>query len=178
MRVRPRTGGRKEAGNIREEKTIRKETAGLQDLKREGIEETIEPVLKGLGITLIEVSCVRHRGSTQVRVTVDKPGKIGTEECSLVYRAILPRLELALGDRDLYLEVSSPGIDRVIKEPGELVHFIGRGVRCYRRDTSSWIRGILRGVDEGTLSLEGKEGLVRAPMDCIGKARLDSEEDY
>jgi ribosome maturation factor RimP len=128
-------------------------------------------------MTLIEMIRSEHRGSLQVRLTVDKGGPeghpIGTDDCSRVHRAILPRLELAFPGRDLYVEVSSPGINRLIKDGAEFGFYLGRGVRCYRTDISGWTGGILLAADSGGITLTGKDGVISLSYGIIGKARLE-----
>jgi ribosome maturation factor RimP len=91
----------------------------------------------------------------------------------------LPRLEQVFPGQDLYVELSSPGIDRVIKDGREFVHYLGRGVRCYRTDISgrtdgfSWTGGILRSADENGIVLKGKDGMTALAYECIAKAKLD-----
>lgn len=154
--------------------------------------ESIGPVVEGLGLDLIEVTVSRHRGSVQIRVVVyrgtalaagispsspawieEKPLPVGINDCSRVHHAVLPRLELAFPGQDLYLEVSSPGIDRLIKDGSEFVHYRGRGIRCYRTDISDWSGGILLSSDEEGIVLRNREGELRIPYSLIVKAKLD-----
>jgi ribosome maturation factor RimP len=108
---------------------------------------------------------------------VYKNGIVGIDDCSAFHRASIPRLELAFPGQDLYVEVSSPGIDRLIKDGSEFACYMGRGVRCYRTDISGWSAGILESADEAGVVIEGKEGKIRIPYDCIAKAKLDSQWD-
>jgi ribosome maturation factor RimP len=82
-------------------------------------------------------------------------------------------LELAFPGRDLYLEVSSPGINRLIKNGAEFQFYLGRGIRCYRTDISDWTGGILLAADSGGITLKGKDGAVLLPYGIIAKARLE-----
>ncbi|MDR2071652.1 MAG: ribosome assembly cofactor RimP [Treponema sp.] len=141
--------------------------------------DSLETVVRGLGMTLIELTVSRGRETIQIRAAVDKGdpagsgSPIGTDDCSRVHRAILPRLELAFPGRDLYVEVSSPGINRLIKDGAEFRFYLGRGVRCYRTDSSGWIGGILLAADSQGITLKGKEGVVSLSYGIIGKARLE-----
>jgi ribosome maturation factor RimP len=135
--------------------------------------ESIGPVAKGLGLDLIEVTVSRHRGSVQIRMVVCKPLSTGINDCSRLHQAVLPRLELAFPGQELYLEVSSPGIDRLIKDGSEFAHYRGRGIRCYRTDISDWSSGILLSSDEEGIVLRNGEGELGIPYSLIAKARLD-----
>ena len=138
------------------------------------LQETLETILKGLGLKLIQLTVSRHRGSVQVRAVVYNGMSVGTDDCSRAHRAIMPRLELAFPEQDIYLEVSSPGIDRLIRDGVEFAHYLGRGVRCYRTDISDWSAGILEVADEKGILLKGKEGSMRLEYEIIAKAKLDS----
>jgi len=152
----------------------------------------LEPIVSGLGFALIETSLYRSgkgNGKAQVRLVVGKscssavekqgspgtPGSsgIGTDELSQVHRAIVPRLELALEGRDLYLEVSSPGTDRLIKEGAEFRHYTGKNVKCWRVGADRWEHGLLRGSDKEKILFETGEGITELTYEKIAKARLD-----
>ncbi|MDR2021433.1 MAG: ribosome assembly cofactor RimP [Treponema sp.] len=139
--------------------------------------DSLEPVTRGLGFSLVELGFSRHKGSVQIRAVVCGAGPIGVDDCSRVHRALIPRLELAFPGADLYVEVSSPGIDRLIKDGAEFACYTGRGIRCYRTDISGWSGGILESADETHIVLKGKDGMVSLPYEIIAKAKLNSEEE-
>ncbi|MDR1788537.1 MAG: ribosome assembly cofactor RimP [Treponema sp.] len=143
----------------------------------DALAETLEPVLKGLGLCLVEATASRHKGGCQVRLILTKPDGIGTEECSRAHKAVVPRLELLLETRGFSLEVSSPGIARQIKDASEFACFTGRGLRCFVTDQAGWIAGTILAADEKAVTLEGEGGQVTLAYERIGKARLDAEYD-
>ena len=142
----------------------------------------LEPVIGGLGFALVTLSLFRSgKGSSRVRLVAARnpaasgregaqSGGIGTEELSRIHRAVLPRLDLALEGADLYLEVSSPGTDRLIKNGAEFRHYKGMAVKCWRKD--KWEQGILRSSDEEKITLETAEGIQEMKYETIAKARL------
>jgi ribosome maturation factor RimP len=138
------------------------------------VRRALETVLKGLGFSLVELAVSRHRGSVQVRAVIYNGSSIGTNDCSKVHRAVTPSLEMAFPDQDIYLEVSSPGIDRSIKDAAEFTHYKGKAVRCYRTDISDWTAGILESADENGIEIKTKEGVKKLNFDIIAKAKLDS----
>ncbi|MCL2205333.1 MAG: ribosome assembly cofactor RimP [Treponema sp.] len=143
----------------------------------EALYQSLQPVISGMGMSLLELSVFRGKtsGNVQVRVVVYRDGITGVDDCSKVHRGILPRLELAFPDRDIYLEVSSPGIDRLIKDGSEFAHYIGKGVKCYRTDISDWTVGLLLSSDSNGITLKAKDGELVLPYQIIAKARLSGE---
>ncbi|MDR3174641.1 MAG: ribosome assembly cofactor RimP, partial [Treponema sp.] len=119
--------------------------------------DTLEPVAGGLKLSVVEAVVSRHKGAVQVRIVVYKDGDISLDDCSAFHRAALPRLELAFSGQDLYVEVSSPGIERLIKDGAEFRHYLGRRIRCYRTDISDWFSGVLTAWDGEGIRLE-KDG--------------------
>ena len=144
----------------------------------EAVYQSLSPVIQGMGMSLVDLSVSRVKGrgsspgSVQVRVVVYREGVTGVDDCSTVHRGILPRLELAFPERDIYLEVSSPGIDRIIKDGSEFVHYIGKGVKCYRTDISDWTAGVLCATDENGIILRVNGNEIALTYEVIAKARL------
>jgi len=147
----------------------------------EALYQSLQPVIRGMGMSLIDLSVYRSKnrsggqGAVQVKAVVYRDGVTGVEDCSKVHRGILPRLELAFPERDIYLEVSSPGIDRIIKDGSEFVHYIGKGVKCYCTDISDWTKGILHAVDEKGIVLRAGDEETALPYEIIAKARLSGD---
>jgi ribosome maturation factor RimP len=134
---------------------------------------TLEPVARGLKFSIIETTVSRHKGSVQIRVVLYNGKDISLEDCAAFHHAVLPRLELAFPGQDLYIEVSSPGLDRLIKDAAEFRHYEGRHIRCYRSDLSAWFSGALISSDENGIVME-KDGRQHSlPYHIIAKARLE-----
>ena len=155
-----------------------KEAAESENDEFASLRESLQTVLKGLELSLIELVISRHRGSVQVKIVIYNGTAIGTNECSKAHRTILPRLELFFGNQDIYLEVSSPGIDRLIKTAEEFTYYIGRGVRCYSTEISDWKAGILESIDENGIIIKTKDGIENdIKFDVIAKAKLDPSQE-
>jgi ribosome maturation factor RimP len=136
-----------------------------------------------MGMSLIELHVFRMKarggahggksGGAQVRAVVYKKEVTGVDDCTKVHRLIMPRLEMAFPGQDIYLEVSSPGINRLIKDGSEFVHYMGKGINCYRTDISDWTAGILLAADDKKIKLMGESGEIALPYEIIAKARLN-----
>jgi len=146
------------------------------------LRSSLKIILDGLKFELIELVVSRHRGSVRIRAVIYNGSSISTDDCAKVHRALMPRLELAFSGKegspsDVYLEVSSPGIDRLIKDGAEFAFYKGRGVKCYRTDITEWTSGILESADEKGIVITAKEGTIRLEFEIIAKAKLDSKEE-
>ncbi|MDR1362981.1 MAG: ribosome assembly cofactor RimP [Spirochaetaceae bacterium] len=136
--------------------------------------DSIEAVVEGLKMRLVELSVSQHKGSVLARAIIYKDETVGINDCASVHRAILPRLELAFPKQDIYVEVSSPGIERKIKDGSEFIHYVGKPVTCYRTDISDWTSGILMNAGDTHIVIKGKNGMINLPYSVIAKAKLTS----
>ena len=148
-----------------------------EDRLEQDVRGEIEPALAAMGYALVELSVGRRKGVTHVVVVLHRPGGVGVDQCAEVARAIQPRLELVEGLSDVTLEVSSPGIERTIKDPAEYGIFRGRGVRVLPAEGGEWIGGVIEAFRDGTLVLRTPEGAREFPPGAVRRARLDYRLD-
>jgi len=134
--------------------------------------DEIEPVVRGMGFSLVEVSRQATKGRLQIRVVIYHYRGVGLKDCEMVHKTIMPRLELIENDQDIYLEVTSPGINRNLKYADEFSIFIDRQVSILGYDESDWIQGMIAGAYENELELITPEGKQIIPIDKIKKAKL------
>ena len=143
----------------------------------ETVRKEVEPILKGMGFGLVELAIARLKGGTRVEIVIHGPSGVGIDDCSQVSRLLFPRLETIEGLSDVSLEVSSPGIERVLKSPEEYPLFQGRGVRILMDGETEWIGGNLEKAENGVLSLRTEGRLAELAYSSIRKARLDQRWD-
>lgn len=141
--------------------------------KDDALQSELRELVEAAGMFLLEYALSRHRGSVQLKVVLYRETVLGLEDCSRVHRVLQTRLETEYPDLEVYLEVSSPGIDRLIKDASEFLLYRGRGVRCYSTEKSDWVAGIVVDADSEKLVLRTKEASVELPYSTIAKARLD-----
>ena len=143
------------------------------------VEKTVwqmaEKLLDGSGIELVDVDYVKEK-DWYLRVFIDKPEGIGIEDC----QALSEKLETELDAEDVMpepyiLEVSSPGLDRVLKKPRDFERERGKevDVSLYEPlDGEKLLVGKLEGFDGAALLLEGREPI---PKEKIAQVRLHIE---
>lgn len=99
------------------------------------IEEIVKPIIEGRGYEYVGVELNIAGGSKELIVYADKPGGIGLDDCESISRLIEPAIDAKDPIEDAYyLCVSSPGLDRALKEPLDFRRSIGKSVdiKLYR----------------------------------------------
>ena len=149
----------------------------MLDELRERISAEVKPIVTGMGFRLVELRLGRSHKLSHVSVTVYRPEGVSIDDCATLSRMLHPRLELIGELDDLRLEVTSPGLDRVISNPEEYEIFAGRGARVLTVSEGRWVGGTIAGVHQGVLRLRRKDSSVDIPLEDIQKARLDDLEE-
>ncbi|HZP37009.1 MAG TPA: ribosome maturation factor RimP [Methylomirabilota bacterium] len=141
------------------------------------IEAVVAPVLAAHGLDLVDTEWRREGRRWVLRFYVDKPGGVGIQDCQAFSREAGDVLDVSgLIEPSYDLEVSSPGLDRVLKKDRELRWAIGREVHCWVReplDGRTEFAGRLVEVSSTALVLEEEVGTRReVPRRLVSKARL------
>ncbi|MBP7494028.1 MAG: ribosome maturation factor RimP [Spirochaetales bacterium] len=148
----------------------------MKDLDQEILED-IEPILEGMGFYAVEVRTVQQKTGPKVYIVITKKGGVNVEDTAEVLKTLRPRIQLLLDAQDIFLEVSSPGIDRIFKHPREYRVFRERGVKILTASNNEWIGGILDSVEEDHVFLRQKGQTRAIPFSQIKKAKLDYSEE-
>ncbi len=108
------------------------------------IEAVVEPVLASRGMSLVDSEWRREGRRWVLRLFVDKPGGVGIADCQAFSREAGDVLDVSgLIEPSYDLEVSSPGLDRVLKKDRELAWAIGRDVHCWVGEAAGRAHGVL-----------------------------------
>jgi ribosome maturation factor RimP len=141
------------------------------------IEAVVAPVLASCGLDLVDTEWHREGRRWVLRFFVDKPGGVGIQDCQSFSREAGDVLDVSgLIEPSYDLEVSSPGLDRVLKKDRELRWAVGRDVHCWVGepvDGRTEFSGRLVDVSPAALMLEEDAGTRReVPRRLVTKARL------
>lgn len=145
------------------------------------VTELAEPLAAQHGLELVDVEYVREGQAWYLRIFIDKPEGITHDDCQLISDAVGAKLdELDPIPQSYYLEVSSPGVERPLKKPGDFVRFQGSlvAVHCYRAvDGRKKWQGTLIGLTPEGIELDTESGRLVVPQDAVAKAHLVFEPD-
>ncbi|MBP5284465.1 MAG: ribosome maturation factor [Treponema sp.] len=114
--------------------------------------------VEGMGFYLVELHVTPIKGGTThisaVIAPVDSKENLSVNDCTKVHRALQAHLEEVLGTEDTAMELSSPGMERNIKNAAEFRFFTGRQIRVWDKNITDWVGGVLKSADEKSLVLE------------------------
>ena len=136
------------------------------------VEKLAEELLADTGLELVDVEYVKEK-DWYLRVYIDKPEGIDIEDC----QELSEKLEKELDERNVVpdsyiLEVSSPGLDRVLKKEKDFVREAGKmvDVSLYEPlNGTKQVTGKLIGCEDNALKLEDLEPI---DMKKIAQVRL------
>ncbi len=139
----------------------------------------VEPALEGLGYRLVRVHVSGRDGCT-VQIMAERPnGTFSIEDCEAASRALSPALDVEDPIRGGYrLELSSPGIDRMLVRRSDFARHIGHEAKiemAVMLEGRKRFRGEITGVEEGNALIrlrDNAEQIVRLPIVEMAEAKL------
>lgn len=136
----------------------------------------LEQALGQIGYEMVDLE-ISNRGKL-LRLFIDKPGGVNIDDCALVSEQVSHLLAVEHDVDYDRLEVSSPGLDRVLKKESDFVRFAGNKIQLKVRvpvEGRKNFTGVLRGIEQGVVRVEC-EGVEQSfALGNIDKARLSPE---
>lgn len=131
-----------------------------------------EPLVNGLGYSLVELQVFKRQQNWQVKAVITGENGVGVDDCAKVHRTLLTRLEAILDSQDVYVEVASPGLDRIVKNAAEFKLFIGKTAKFRLVDANDWIQGSIVSSDDTAVLIDTGTEKLSVPHSEIAKAKL------
>lgn len=152
---------------------------GLMNIT-EKIEQIILPLLNDENMELVDIQFVSESGKRVLRIFLDKNGGIKLSDCEVMsdkIGSLLDKEDIIQGS--YVLEISSPGLDRILKKEKDFVRFIGHKARITVFSPINKQRnfiGIIKGYDAGKVLLQNSDGGITViELKNIAKARLEPD---
>ena len=154
----------------------------------EEVEKLIGPVLAGNRFEIVETQYRREAGRWVLRIFVDKRGEtaekpesVTLDDCERVSQIVGDFLDSTNVLTQSYtLEVSSPGINRPLKNEADFRRHVGQKVKVSLYTPLSGdsrqknFSGVLLAFEEGAVQVEDiVSGATRIPLASIAKAHLN-----
>lgn len=146
------------------------------------VAELAAPVVGQMGYEIWDVFYGKEGQNLVLRITIDKNGGIGIQDCEAVSRAVDPLLDELDSLSDAYsFEVSSPGLGRKIRTNKQYRKYLGKEITVHRiRADESGKRdyeGILQEAGEETILLQTEVGPVEISRDVISYSKANDDKD-
>jgi ribosome maturation factor RimP len=143
---------------------------------REKLIALTEPLLEQLGYELVDLEYAPGRAHAVLRVFIDRPEGVGLDDCERASHELSARLDVEDPVPMGYtLEVSSPGLDRVLRKPAHFQRFVGERIWVelrVARDGRRRYTGRLEAFRPTGIELSVDGATVSVPFADIGRARL------
>lgn len=151
----------------------------------QALEDVVASEIRPLGLEIFELKMGGSKGRPvlDVRVEREDGGTVTVDDCAAASRAIEEKLDaLDFGGRRYVLEVSSPGLERPLRNAGDWRKFVGRsavvtsntpGDPAGRRTDEVEIAAVEGGAGQEVLVVRNERGVERRfPLSAVEKARL------
>ena len=125
----------------------------------EKVTNLLEPIITNLDYELYDVEYAKEGKDYYLRIFIDSPRGIDLNDCEKVNDAITDVLDEADYIKGQYfLEVSSPGVERILRKDKHLKQNIGNkiNIKLFQKDESrsKEYTGILKDFDENEILVE------------------------
>jgi ribosome maturation factor RimP len=138
-----------------------------------------DSILISEGMDLVEVEFRREAGGWVLRLTLDKSGGVTLDDCTRMSREIGRSLDVEdFIENPYHLEVSSPGLDRSLKNERDFIRFSERRIKVKTMEPigkQKSFKGKLLKCVEGRIEMETDGGIVEIPLPNIARANLEVE---
>ena len=128
-------------------------------------------------IELVALEYRKENREQMLRIFIDCEAGVNLELCTQVTRMIKPLVD----EGDFYydhLEVSSPGLDRLLKNDKDLLRFQGYMVKIKmlkEYDGPKKISGVLTGVDDKNIQIKQDGNILDLPRELLSTVRLNPD---
>ena len=151
----------------------------MEDVKHR-ILKLATQVADGQGVSVVDVEMTGSARKPMVRVFIDNEGGVTLDDCERVSRGLSALLDVEDMMRSSYvLEVSSPGLDRPLRDLRDFERSVGKLARVVTKegiDNRTFFIGRIQGVKADSVLLAVGEGeIYELPFDRISRARLEIE---
>ena len=139
-----------------------------------------KPIVEAQGCQLWDVEYVREGSERFLRLYIEKmDGVVDISDCEAISRALDPILDEKDPIQESYhFEVCSAGLERKLTRPSDFQRFMGSPVmvKLYRPHNGlKEIPGILRGYEEGKVTLEAGKETITFEKSQVAMVRLRVE---
>lgn len=138
------------------------------------------PLVADEGLEIVDIEfCCEGRGGWNLRVYLDKEGGTNVDDLTRVSRQLSDLLDVHdVVQRSYTLEISTPGVNRVLKMPKHFGRFVGKRIRLRTREMIEGRKsflGLLKETTQDGIVIFQERVEVYIPYSLIEKANYEHD---
>lgn len=145
--------------------------------------QKIERLAASLSLYIYDIDFLKEDERHILRISITKKAPmqnlsskdsnaVSLQDCQILSELLSPLLDVEHINMDNYhLEVSSPGLDRILKKPQHYAFSLGEMISLKLIDKSS-LQGILENVNDKEIALLVDKEKINIPFSSIKKAKV------
>jgi len=145
--------------------------------KEQKMQIMLEPTVEALGFELWGIEHISQGRHSVLRVYIDSENGIGVEDCAAVSQQVSAILDVEDPITGEYtLEVSSPGMDRLLFKLEQFTGYIGEQIELRLRtpfEGRRKFKGVLKGIEGEDVVVQVDDHEYLLPYSAIDKARVE-----
>jgi len=145
------------------------------------VQAIADPILSEERMELVKIEYRREAKGWVLRLYIDKEGGVTLDDCSRISQAVGRSLDVEDFILNPYtLEVSSPGLNRPLKNEKDFIRYRNRLIKVKTIDpvgNRRQFKGKLLGASENRIEIEMDGGVLQIPLSNVAKANLEIDRD-
>lgn len=136
------------------------------------LEQKIEKVIQGFGFELYDISFLKENKNDIFRISIASNTKrVTLDVCQEISEVLSPLLDVYIrDDKPYFMEVSSPGIERILKTPRHFSLSLNQKV-LVRLDNKEEFEAILKDLNDDNVTFEIDGVNQQYPFDRLKKVK-------
>ncbi len=146
-------------------------------MKQDKLSELLSPIVEDLGYRFWGLEYQVRKADALLRIYIDHENGISVDDCAKVSHEVAGILDVEEPITMAYiLEVSSPGMDRILFSANQFSEFIGEDVKMKLNqmvDKRRKIKGKIASVEGEQITIESEQEQITIAFDQIMRARIN-----
>ena len=146
-------------------------------MKQDKLSELLSPIVEDLGFRFWGLEYQVRKADALLRIYIDHENGISVDDCATVSHEVAGILDVEEPITMAYiLEVSSPGMDRILFSASQFSEYIGQDVKMKLNqmvDKRRKIKGAIASVDGEQITINSDQEEITIKFDQIMRARIN-----
>ena len=146
------------------------------DRRERQLEELLTPVVQSLDCEIWGIELVRQGKHSKLRVYIDREEGVNVDHCAAISRHVSDLLDVEEFSQNPYtLEVSSPGMDRILFKTEQYEQSVGEQVEVRLRfpfEGRKKFVGVLAGIEDDSVLVQIDDEEFVLPLENVQRTRI------